>query len=135
VSPGFAGCQGAGQSLPAQRRASGRAGAGPFHPVNGLVVPFDFRRGPFRINSPDLQKPADETGRSTFERMIMRIKTLIVLCVAAVTLAGCFEGPPGPPGKDGAPGIEGKQGKEGPIGPAGPAGPPGPKRDPGEAAK
>ena len=111
------------------------AGAGPFNPVKGLVVPFDFRSGPFRINSPDLQKPTDETGRSTFERVTMRIKTLIVLSVAAVTLAGCFEGPPGPPGKDGAPGIEGKEGKEGPIGPAGPAGPPGPKGDPGEAAK
>jgi hypothetical protein len=45
----------------------------------------------------------------------MRIKTLIVLSVAAVTLAGCFEGPPGPPGKHGAPGIEGKEGKEGPV--------------------
>jgi hypothetical protein len=135
VSPGFAGCQGAGQSL--QRSGAPAAGPvlAPSNPINGLVVPFDFRRGPFRINSPDLQKPADETGRSTFERMTMRIKTLIVLCVAAVTLAGCFEGPPGPPGKDGAPGIEGKQGKEGPIGPAGPAGPPGPKGDPGEAAK
>lgn len=99
------------------------------------MVPFDFRSGPFRINSPDLQKPADESGRSTFERVTMRIKTLIVLSVAAVTLAGCFEGPPGPPGKNGAPGIEGKEGKEGPIGPAGPAGPPGPKGDPGEAAK
>ena len=134
MSPGFAGCW----RDPGHRRARQRPGAGPFHPVKGIVVPFDFRSGPFRINSPDLQKPADETGRSTFERVTMRIKTLIVLCVAAVTLAGCFEGPPGPPGKDGAPGIEGKEGKEGkegPIGPAGPAGPPGPKGDPGEAAK
>ena len=62
----------------------------------------------------------------------MRIRTLIVLSVAAVTLAGCFEGPAGPPGlagKDGAPGVAG------PPGPPGPAGPPGPKGDPGESAK
>ena len=71
----------------------------------------------------------------------MRIKTLIVLGVAAVTLAGCFEGPAGPPGppgpagKDGAPGMAGPPGPQGPAGPSGPPGPAGlsgPKGDPGE---
>ena len=78
----------------------------------------------------------------------MRIKTLIVLCVAAVTLAGCFEGPAGPPGpagpagKDGAPGMAGppgppgaagKDGAPGMAGPQGPAGPAGKDGAPGMA--
>ena len=53
----------------------------------------------------------------------MRIKILIVLGVAAVTLAGCFEGPPGPPGpagKDGAPGMAGKEGRPDLPGPLAP---------------
>ena len=77
----------------------------------------------------------------------MRIPTLIVLFVAGISLAGCFEGPAGPPGppgpagKDGAPGIAGppgppgQPGPVGPAGPAGPMGPAGPKGDPGEAAR
>ena len=37
----------------------------------------------------DIERPTD------WEGMDMRIPTLITLCVAAVTLAGCFEGPAG----------------------------------------
>jgi hypothetical protein len=96
---------------------------------------------------------AEQTSVRKMGSIGMKIKTLFALCVAAVTLAGCFEGPPGPPGpagKDGAPGIAGKDGppgiagkdgppgiagkdgppgiagKDGPQGPAGPAGPAGP---------
>lgn len=65
----------------------------------------------------------------------MRIQTMVVLCVAAVSLAGCFEGPKGdhgeagPPGRAGPPGPRGPQGLGGPIGPPGKEGaqgPPGP---------
>jgi hypothetical protein len=48
--------------------------------------------------------------------------TLIVLCVAAVSLGGCFEGPKGDkgdPGPAGPPGPQGEQGKTGPAGLAG----------------
>ena len=48
---------------------------------------------------------------------------VIVSFVAALTLAGCFEGPPGPPGP------------AGPQGAQGPAGPKGDKGDPGEPGK
>jgi hypothetical protein len=62
--------------------------------------------------------------------------TLVILCVAAISLGGCFEGPkgdkgdagpagsPGPqgePGKAGPAGLAGKDGKDGIQGPAGPS--------------
>jgi hypothetical protein len=65
--------------------------------------------------------------------------TLAILCVAAISLGGCFEGPkgdkgdkgdagpPGPPGpqgeqgKPGPTGLTGKEGKDGIQGPAGPS--------------
>jgi hypothetical protein len=68
----------------------------------------------------------------------MRFPSLVVLCVAAVSLAGCFEGPkgepgpagvagpagpPGPEGKAGLAGLAGKDGKDGIQGPAGPGSP------------
>jgi hypothetical protein len=43
----------------------------------------------------------------------MRFPTLIILCAAAVTLAGCFEGPKGEKGDKGDPGIAGIQGPKG----------------------
>ena len=61
----------------------------------------------------------------------MRIKTLFVLCVTAVTLAGCFEGPAGPPGP---PGPAGKDGVAGPPGPPAPQAPPDPKGLPARKA-
>ena len=53
----------------------------------------------------------------------MRFLGLIASFVAALTLAGCFEGPPGPPGP------------AGPQGEQGPPGPKGDKGDPGEPGK
>ncbi len=38
---------------------------------------------------------------------------LITAFVAALTLAGCFEGPPGPPGPAGPPGAQGEKGEKG----------------------
>jgi hypothetical protein len=46
------------------------------------------------------------------------LPALVVLCVAAISLGGCFEGPKGDPG---------------PAGVAGPPGPPGPQGEPGKA--
>jgi hypothetical protein len=61
----------------------------------------------------------------------MRVAMAIVTCLAAVTLAGCFEGPkgdrgekgePGLAGIGGAPGAKGTQGDRGEPGLPGPAG-------------
>ena len=43
----------------------------------------------------------------------MRALGLIALFVAALTLAGCFEGPPGPPGAQGVQGEKGDKGDKG----------------------
>jgi Collagen triple helix repeat (20 copies) len=48
-----------------------------------------------------------------------RLATLAVLCVAAISLAGCFEGPKGDKGEPGAAGPPGPQGEQGKAGPAG----------------
>jgi Collagen triple helix repeat (20 copies) len=70
----------------------------------------------------------------------MRGSVAIVALLAALTLAGCFEGPqgtPGPRGPAGPPGPQGEKGaagavgEVGPAGAAGPAGPPGPAGAPG----
>ncbi|MBA2398097.1 MAG: hypothetical protein H0V72_05265 [Bradyrhizobium sp.] len=53
----------------------------------------------------------------------MRVLGLTASFVAALALAGCFEGPPGPPGPQGPPGAQGL------------AGPKGDKGDPGEPGK
>jgi hypothetical protein len=45
--------------------------------------------------------------------------TLIVLCLAAVSLGGCFEGPKGDKGDPGVAGPPGPQGEQGKAGPAG----------------
>jgi hypothetical protein len=48
-----------------------------------------------------------------------RFPILIVLCIAAISLGGCFEGPKGDkgdPGPAGPPGPQGEQGKAGPAG-------------------
>src|ERR1700743_3719432 len=51
------------------------------------------------------------------------LPALVALCIAAISLGGCFEGPKGDPGAVGA------------AGPAGPAGPPGPQGPAGIAGK
>jgi hypothetical protein len=43
----------------------------------------------------------------------MRFLPLIALFVAAITLAGCFEGPKGEPGPPGAQGPQGEKGDKG----------------------
>lgn len=43
----------------------------------------------------------------------MRIVGLIASFVAALILAGCFEGKPGPPGPPGAQGPQGPKGEKG----------------------
>ncbi|SDS25756.1 hypothetical protein [Bradyrhizobium canariense] len=51
-----------------------------------------------------------------------RVPIFVVLCVAAISLGGCFEGPKGDkgdPGPAGPPGPQGEQGKTGPAGLAG----------------
>jgi hypothetical protein len=45
--------------------------------------------------------------------------TLVVFCVAAISLGGCFEGPKGDKGDPGAAGPPGPQGEQGKVGPAG----------------
>jgi Collagen triple helix repeat (20 copies) len=49
----------------------------------------------------------------------VRFATLMVLCVAAISLGGCFEGPKGDKGDPGAAGPAGAQGEAGKTGPAG----------------
>jgi hypothetical protein len=67
-----------------------------------------------------------------FKGQHRRLPALAALCVAAISLAGCFEGPKGDKGDTGPAGPAGPQGIEGKAGPAGPAGkdgqpgPPGP---------
>jgi hypothetical protein len=61
----------------------------------------------------------------------MRVSIAIVAVLAAVTLAGCFEGPQGPAGPAGVAGPQGPQGEQGAPGPAGPVGPVGPPGAPG----
>lgn len=56
----------------------------------------------------------------------MRVSITIAALVAAVALAGCFDGPQGPAGVQGDAGPQGPQGEKGAAGPQGPAGPPGP---------
>ena len=51
-----------------------------------------------------------------------RFPTLIVLCVAAISLGGCFDGPKGDKGDPGVAGPAGPQGEQGKTGPAGLAG-------------
>ncbi len=49
----------------------------------------------------------------------MRFMALVVLCVAAISLTGCFEGPkgdPGPPGAQGPKGDTGDKGDKGDLG-------------------
>jgi hypothetical protein len=55
----------------------------------------------------------------------MRASLTVCALVAALALAGCFEGPQGPPGPPGDAGPQGPQGVKGVAGPIGPAGPPG----------
>src|SRR5579862_654981 len=56
----------------------------------------------------------------------MRPAMAVLALVAAISLAGCFEGPQGPAGPQGDAGPQGPAGAKGDPGPAGPAGPPGP---------
>jgi Collagen triple helix repeat (20 copies) len=61
----------------------------------------------------------------------MRFLTLVASFVAALTLAGCFEGPKGDPGPAGA---QGPQGEKGATGEQGPKGDKGDKGEPGRDA-
>ncbi len=61
----------------------------------------------------------------------MRFLTLVASLVAALTLAGCFEGPKGDPGPAGA---QGPQGEKGATGEQGPKGDKGDKGEPGRDA-
>jgi hypothetical protein len=56
----------------------------------------------------------------------MRISLTIAALLAAISLAGCFEGPAGPAGPQGVPGTPGATGQKGDAGATGPQGPPGP---------
>lgn len=56
----------------------------------------------------------------------MRASLAIAALLAAVSLAGCFEGPAGPAGPQGDTGPQGPPGVKGDAGPPGSAGPPGP---------
>ena len=55
----------------------------------------------------------------------MRVAIALIACVAAFTLAGCFEGPKGDKGDKGDTGMTGPAGPAGPVGPAGVPGSPG----------
>jgi hypothetical protein len=71
----------------------------------------------------------------SFNKRIRRLPAIAALCIAAISLGGCFEGPkgdkgdtgpagpPGPQGEQGKPGPAGLTGKEGKQGIQGPAGP------------
>jgi hypothetical protein len=48
-----------------------------------------------------------------------RFSILMILCVAAISLGGCFEGPKGDKGDAGPAGPPGAQGEQGKAGPAG----------------
>jgi hypothetical protein len=60
-----------------------------------------------------------------FGGIFVRASLAIVAVAAALTLAGCFDGPQGPPGPQGDAGSQGPQGLKGETGPIGPAGAPG----------
>jgi hypothetical protein len=60
-----------------------------------------------------------------FRKRLGRFATVAVLCVAAVSLAGCFEGPKGDKGDKGDAGPAGPRGPQGELGQTGPAGSPG----------
>src|SRR5258708_33399082 len=62
----------------------------------------------------------------------MRFLTLMASFVAALTLAGCFEGPKGDPGPAGAQGPQGEKGDRGAMGEQGPKGDKGDKSDRGD---
>jgi len=70
---------------------------------------------------------------------MMRASLAALMLVAAISLAGCFEGrqgpagPQGPPGPPGAQGAPGQKGDAGPAGEAGMRGPPGLPGSPGPA--
>jgi hypothetical protein len=59
----------------------------------------------------------------------------LVSFVAALTLAGCFEGPKGDPGPAGAQGPQGEKGEKGDRGPMGEQGPKGEKGDKGDPGR
>ena len=65
----------------------------------------------------------------------MRFLTLVASFVAALTLAGCFEGPKGDPGPAGAQGPQGEKGEKGDRGAMGEQGPKGDKGDKGDPGR
>jgi hypothetical protein len=82
---------------------------------------------------------ASQVGEDATAKRGLNMKKLptIIAIAAALSLGGCFEGPPGPAGPAGAPGAKGDKGDKGdpgpagPVGATGPAGPQGPPGPPG----
>jgi hypothetical protein len=62
---------------------------------------------------------------------VARLVSVCLVCLPALTLAGCFEGPQGAKGDAGAAGSAGAQGERGPPGPQGERGPMGLAGTPG----
>jgi Collagen triple helix repeat (20 copies) len=81
-------------------------------------------RPPLLVDAGRGDRPSDlrvHAGRDEmrFQRRTPFLPTFVVLCVAAISLGGCFEGPKGDkgdPGPAGPPGPQGEQGKAGPAG-------------------
>jgi hypothetical protein len=65
----------------------------------------------------------------------MRVLVLVASFVAALTLAGCFEGPKGDPGPPGTQGAQGEKGDKGDKGEKGDKGAPGRDAVPAPATK
>lgn len=78
-----------------------------------MLKPFGFHRGM------DQMKYLKTQNLKAYGR---RLPVLAVLCVAAISLGGCFDGPKG---DSGPAGMAGPAGPAGPIGPAGAQGPAG----------
>jgi hypothetical protein len=79
-----------------------------------------------------LGRPDRDPIRQLGGKKFMRFPTLIVLCTAALTLAGCFEGPKGEKGEPGVAGAQGPKGDPGEQGAQGPKGEKGEKGDKGD---
>ena len=79
----------------------------------------------------EIKHAANSSARVQQKGKRMRFLTLVASFVAALTLAGCFEGPKGDPGPAGAQGPQGEKGEKGEQGPKGDKGD---KGDPGRDA-
>lgn len=99
------------------------------HHVKWAVFDLNFSYSTFRFRGSDgVSDPMKYLGN--YRR---RFPTLAVLCVVAIALGGCFEGPKGDKGDPGPAGPSGPQGEQGKTGPAGLAGKDGKDGIPGPA--